>query len=65
METYQPPGTYAPALGADEEIVAIETAGGAGRDQALGGLTLKQLAINESPGSLPPKLRNFAQEATS
>lgn len=49
VETYQPPGTYAPALGTDEEVVAIEAAGGAGRDQALAGLTLKQLAVGDSP----------------
>jgi membrane protein len=48
VETYQPPGTYAPALGADEDIVTIEAAGGSGRDRALGGLTLKQLAAGDS-----------------
>jgi membrane protein len=44
LDSYQPPTTYAPVLRPEDHIAAIEEAGRAAREQALAGLTLKQLA---------------------
>ena len=47
MDAFQPADTYAPPVTTEPQIAAIEEASRTARDQALAGLTLKQLAMNE------------------
>ena len=47
LEAHQPDDTYAPPEVSEAQIEAIEQATRTARDEALAGLTLKQLAINE------------------
>jgi membrane protein len=52
IDNFQPSGTYAPPMITEEQVSAIEDAGRRARDQALSGLTLKQMAMNEAPAGL-------------
>ncbi len=55
LEGYQPEDTYAPPEVSEAQIEAIEHATRTARDEALAGLTLKQLATNEvSPQEVSP-----------
>lgn len=45
IENYQPPSTYTPQIKTEPHIKAIEEATHTARDESLGGLTLKQLAM--------------------
>ncbi|TNF86503.1 MAG: YihY/virulence factor BrkB family protein [Gammaproteobacteria bacterium] len=47
LEAYQPDATYAPPEVGEPQIDAIEKSSRTARDEALAGLTLKQLALNE------------------
>jgi len=48
LDAYQPEDTYSPPKISEPEIDAIEKASSTARNEALGGLTLKQLARSES-----------------
>jgi membrane protein len=54
IDTFQPAQTYEPPLIAESNIVAIDEAIDQGRLEALSGLTLKQLALNEEGEILIP-----------
>jgi membrane protein len=50
IDSFQPPATYAPGLEAEPQITSIEHATQTSREEALAGLTLKQLATENIAG---------------